>query len=233
MSEPTPEHHSGEPAETPHLVEYGPFDLPGRLPGIDGPETTIGCDSSVETISGSDGRQGGRAVWATVSGDGRAQFGWYEAAASTTSDAAELVAIRHALARYPASPDAAPIKVITDSQVSAKIVRRIASGEWPLNRSHRFAPHSGLLAALRDEVLARPFTLVSISGDGDRRLPGHSLPAAAHRVAWLIRRLLTDGAALDDEVLFKVVDLASAAGQRRTNIVRAYLRWRRREAGRG
>ncbi|TMR97323.1 hypothetical protein [Nonomuraea basaltis] len=209
--------------------EHGPFELPTRLDGMSAPTTTIGCDASVATLTDSGshgGAHGGRAVWATVSGDGRAQYGWYEADATIT-DLAELNAIRHALARYPSGPDATTkVQVITDSRISGSLAVRLATGR-PIGRLGRATLHPQLLEAARTECQARPFRVTTHAGDDGRHLSGHRLATAAHHLAWAVRRLLDDQIPFDDAALEFLTSLAARSGRNKHKPRLLYLEWYR------
>ncbi|MEU4234905.1 hypothetical protein AB0F17_62420 [Nonomuraea sp. NPDC026600] len=217
------------------VQEHGPYDLPGLVVGIDAPATMIGCDASVTVPveeGGHGGHLGGYAVWATVAGDGRAQYGWYEAIA-TINDIAELNAIRHALSRYPCGADApAEITVITDSYAAGALAVRLSRGEPYDQCVKRPNLYSPLLDAARQEGTSRRFRVDCQPGDNGPHLSGNRLAATAHRVAWGVCRLLADGIPLDDAAHSFLLALANMSLGKKGWYRFVYWAWREtREPG--
>ncbi|WP_431929957.1 hypothetical protein [Nonomuraea jabiensis] len=206
------------------VLERGPFELPRLLEGLDDSPTTIGCDASVTTLDDDEGH-GGYAVWATVSGDGLAQFGWYEADA-TIADLAELNAVRHVLARYPSGRDAATrIDVITDSSISVALAVRLSRGRGLGRIARANHLHPQLLEAARAECMSRPFWATCLPGDDGRHLSEHRLVAAAHHVAWGVRRVLQDDMPFDANALEFIARLGEKRTRSKAWARAAYREW--------
>ncbi len=208
------------PRRFPVTAEFGPYEM--QVDGLRGSSTSIACDASTpHHQSGSGGGTVG--VWASVSADGRAQFGWYEAE-RTSATAAELEAIRRTLMRYPME-GAGMIEVTTDSSTAAEAVVRLRSGEWPLQHAGHYV-HRELLEDTRAECLSRSFAMTVVSNPRHRNyVPTHRLLQAAHVTAWTVNRLLCDALPLDDVALAFLRQFANARHRHKTRTLEQYRAW--------
>jgi hypothetical protein len=208
----------------PILAQHGPYEL--HLPDFAGSATQIGCDASVASID-SHRRIG---VWATVSGNGQARCGWYEADGPTSSAAAELEAIRWALLLHPASDDHEPLTLVNDHTGAAEVAQRLAAGEWPVGPTATPCRciHQELLEAARDEMPRHNFTVQTITGRSGVLAPVHPLLRATHKIAWTLQRLLVDGIPVDDRALRLVQRLGNSPARGRRFDLAKYRWWMNR-----
>jgi hypothetical protein len=180
----------GIPGQPVPVTAHGPY--PVTLAGFAGQAGAFGCAASVRTPSAT------LAAWASVAADGSGEVGWYTAT-WTTDHAAELEAIRWSLTRCPpaGSPGSATV-IVTGSPRAAEAAAELTAGTWPLRPGFGNFPHTVLLAAARDECGSRSAAIMAVPG-GEPPPGANACLTAARQLAWLTRRLATDGIPVDGD----------------------------------
>ncbi|GGS98696.1 hypothetical protein GCM10010156_66030 [Planobispora rosea] len=130
-------------------------------------------------------------VWAAVTGDGRARYGWYTAP-RTDATAATLEAMRWALKSVPAHQS---VRLATTSAAALSAATRLAQGLPPASK----ALHPGTVKDLAHHLRRRPIELYLI--DPTSTSPDQAAIALrnlASRLAWTALQFVREGIAVDD-----------------------------------